>query len=176
MPPQQGMYGGQPAGAHLVPQQTSVSLADAVQAAHGEGFNFGQAVARDAPAPGTTEYSLTPLSRTGGPKLVVIPLSERTGYALELRNRGGNDEVVCRPGVLIYKIDADVDTGLGPVTVYDSHPDSGGCTSSPNVHAELSDAPLAPGEVFKDARRGIRVTVTAAADLGGNYRVLVTRR
>jgi len=50
MPPQQGMYGGQPAGSHLVPQQTSVSLADAVQAAHGEGFNFGQAVARDAPA------------------------------------------------------------------------------------------------------------------------------
>ena len=51
MPPQQGMYGGQqPAASHLVPQQTSVSLADAVQAAHGEGFNFGQSVARDAPA------------------------------------------------------------------------------------------------------------------------------
>jgi hypothetical protein len=52
MPPQQqGMYAGQqPAASHLVPQQTSVSLADAVQAAHGEGFNFGQSVARDAPA------------------------------------------------------------------------------------------------------------------------------
>jgi len=50
-PPQQGIYGGQqPATSHLVPQQTSVSLADAVQAAHGEGFNFGQSVARDAPA------------------------------------------------------------------------------------------------------------------------------
>jgi hypothetical protein len=51
MPPQQGMYAGQqPATSQLVPQQTSVSLADAVQAAHGEGFNFGQSVARDAPA------------------------------------------------------------------------------------------------------------------------------
>jgi len=51
MPPQQGMYAGQqPAASQLVPQQTSVSLADAVQAAHGEGFNFGQSVARDAPA------------------------------------------------------------------------------------------------------------------------------
>jgi hypothetical protein len=50
MPPQQGIYAGQPAASHLVPQQTSVSLADAVQAAHGEGFNFGQSVARDAPA------------------------------------------------------------------------------------------------------------------------------
>jgi hypothetical protein len=46
--PQQGP---QPAAQHaLVPQPVSVSLADAVQAAHGEGFNFGQGVARDAPA------------------------------------------------------------------------------------------------------------------------------
>ena len=44
-------YGG-PSAAPLAPVQQSalVSLADAVQAAHGEGFNFGQAVARDAPA------------------------------------------------------------------------------------------------------------------------------
>jgi hypothetical protein len=52
-PPQQQIpYGGPPPGAShpLVPQQASVSLADAVQAAHGEGFNFGQSVANEAPA------------------------------------------------------------------------------------------------------------------------------
>jgi hypothetical protein len=47
--PQQGGY----AGAHQVPSPPlvppAVSLADAVQAAHGEGFTFGQAVAREAP-------------------------------------------------------------------------------------------------------------------------------
>jgi NYN domain len=50
--PQQGPPSGpQPAAQHApVPQPVAVSLADAVQAAHGEGFNFGQAVARDAPA------------------------------------------------------------------------------------------------------------------------------
>ncbi len=50
--PSQGPHSGpQPAAQHaLVPQPVAVSLADAVQAAHGEGFNFGQAVARDAPA------------------------------------------------------------------------------------------------------------------------------
>ena len=43
--------GPQPTAQHApVPQPVAVSLADAVQAAHGEGFNFGQAVARDAPA------------------------------------------------------------------------------------------------------------------------------
>jgi hypothetical protein len=50
--PQQGPHSGpQPAAQHdLVPQPVAVALADAVQAAHGEGFSFGQAVARDAPA------------------------------------------------------------------------------------------------------------------------------
>jgi hypothetical protein len=32
------------------PQPMGVSLAEAVQAAHAEGFSFGEAVARDAPA------------------------------------------------------------------------------------------------------------------------------
>ena len=52
LPQPQMPYGGpQPGASHqLVPQQASVSLADAVQAAHGEGFNFGQAVANEAPA------------------------------------------------------------------------------------------------------------------------------
>ncbi|MGW1725015.1 M6 family metalloprotease domain-containing protein [Streptomyces sp. NPDC002306] len=124
---------------------------------------------------GTSEYVLTPLARTGGSKLVFVPLSGRSGYALELRTREGNDETVCRPGVLIYKVDAGVDTGMGPVRVYDSRQDTGGCTRSPNVHAELSDAPFIPGEVFKDPKQGIRVDV-ASADLSGNYRVRVTRQ
>ncbi|MBQ1089634.1 M6 family metalloprotease domain-containing protein [Streptomyces sp. B93] len=129
-----------------------------------------------ASAPGTTtEHLLTPLSRAGGPKLVFIPVDGSTGYAVELRTRGGNDEAVCRPGVLIYKVDAEVDTGRGPVTVYDSRRDSGGCTRSPNVHAELSDATFTPGETFKDPRHGVRVEV-AGADLEGNHVVRVTRR
>jgi hypothetical protein len=50
--PQQGPYGGpQPASSHPpVAQQTSISLPDAVQAAHDEGFTFGQSVAHEAPA------------------------------------------------------------------------------------------------------------------------------
>lgn len=49
--PQQAPYGGpQPAPPRAAAPPPAVSLADAVQAAHGEGFNFGQTVARDAPA------------------------------------------------------------------------------------------------------------------------------
>jgi M6 family metalloprotease-like protein len=125
---------------------------------------------------GTSEYTLTPLERPGGngTRLVFVPLSRRTGYALELRTHEGNDEAVCRPGVLIYKVEADVDTGMGPVKVYDAHRDSGGCTRSPNVNAELSDAPFGAGESFSDPRTGVRVAVTGA-DVGGDYRVTVTR-
>jgi hypothetical protein len=51
VPPQGPHSGPQPAAQHaLVPQPVAVSLADAVQAAHGEGFTFGQGVAKDAPA------------------------------------------------------------------------------------------------------------------------------
>jgi M6 family metalloprotease-like protein len=128
-----------------------------------------------AAAPGTTEYTLTPLARPGGAKLVFVPISRKSGYALELRTREGNDSAVCRPGILIYKVEANVDTGNGPVTVYDSRRDSGGCTRSPNVQAELSDAPFEPGESFKDPRTGITITV-AGADPAGDYRVHVTRR
>ncbi|KDN79147.1 hypothetical protein DF19_33445 [Streptomyces olindensis] len=129
-----------------------------------------------AASPGTTEYTLTPLARAGGPKLVVVPLNTRTSYAVELRTRAGNDETVCRPGILIYKVDAEVDTGMGPVTVHDSRRDSGGCTRAPNVHAELSDAPFRAGETFRDARRGVVITVVGAkAGPYGGYRVRVTR-
>ena len=50
--PQQGAHSGPQVGRppHAPVQPPVVSLAEAVQAAHGEGFSFGQTVARDAPA------------------------------------------------------------------------------------------------------------------------------
>ncbi|MFD1663126.1 M6 family metalloprotease domain-containing protein [Streptomyces caeni] len=124
---------------------------------------------------GTTAYTLTPLARAGGRKLVFIPIGPTAGYALELRTREGNDAAVCRPGVLVYRVDSGVDSGNGPITVYDSRPDSGGCTRSPNVQPELSDAPFVPGETFEDPKAGVAVSVVARNPSGG-YRVQVTRR
>ncbi|MFD9909594.1 M6 family metalloprotease domain-containing protein [Streptomyces sp. NPDC059063] len=127
-----------------------------------------------AAARGTTEHLLSPLAEPGGTKLAFVPVDRKTGYAVEVRTRAGNDEAVCRPGVLVYRVEADVDTGHGPVTVTDATRDSGGCTRSPNVHAELSDAPHQPGETFVDRKTGVRVRV-AGVDLDGNYRVQITR-
>ncbi|MEV4329818.1 M6 family metalloprotease domain-containing protein [Streptomyces sp. NPDC049597] len=129
---------------------------------------------RCASAPGTTEYALTPLATAGGSKLAVVPLDENSGYAVEVRTRAGNDDVVCEPGVLIYQVTSSVDTGQGPVRVVDSQTDSGGCTRSPNVHAELSDAPYQPGQTFADAENGVRISVVRK-EKGSVYRVRVTR-
>ncbi|MFE5796828.1 M6 family metalloprotease domain-containing protein [Streptomyces sp. NPDC056503] len=129
---------------------------------------------RCASATGTSEHLLTPLALAGGPKLVFVPLTDTTGYAVEVRTREGNDEAVCEPGVLVYRVEADVDTGHGPVTVADSDRTSGGCTRRPNVHAELSDAPFRPGETFTDRVNGIRIGVLDE-DAAGNFRVRVSR-
>ncbi|MET8326168.1 M6 family metalloprotease domain-containing protein [Streptomyces sp. NPDC005181] len=123
---------------------------------------------------GTTDRILGPLATRGGVKLAFVPLSAESGYAVEVRTQAGNDRAVCRPGVLIYKVSSDVDTGQGPVSVADSTKGSGGCTRSPNVHAELSDAPFRPGETFADRRDGIRISVVDK-DSKGNYRVRITR-
>ncbi|MCK8679116.1 MULTISPECIES: M6 family metalloprotease domain-containing protein [Streptomyces] len=128
-----------------------------------------------AAAPGSRDFTLTPLARKGGPKLAFVPLTPESGYAIEVRTRAGNDEAVCEPGVLIYHVRADVDTGQGPITVADSDEESGGCTRRPNVHAELSDAPFRPGESFADHEAGLRITVLGENRRTGAYRVRVTR-
>ncbi|MFD3565739.1 M6 family metalloprotease domain-containing protein [Streptomyces sp. NPDC058667] len=127
-----------------------------------------------ASRPGTADHTLTPLAVTGGPKLAVVPLSDTSGYAVEVRSQDGNDEAVCEPGVLVYRVESDVDTGHGPVTVSDSERSSGGCTRRANVHAELSDAPYQPGETFTDRANGIRIEVLDE-DANGRYRVRITR-
>ncbi|MFJ7271862.1 M6 family metalloprotease domain-containing protein [Streptomyces sp. NPDC099050] len=123
---------------------------------------------------GVSDHVLSPLAVEGGTKLAFVPVSESAGYAVEVRTRAGNDEAVCKPGVLVYKVDSDVDTGRGPVTVSDSTGASGGCTRRSNVHAELSDAPFRPGETFTDEKSGISVSVVGELR-NGSYQVRVTR-
>ncbi|AWZ08230.1 MULTISPECIES: M6 family metalloprotease domain-containing protein [unclassified Streptomyces] len=123
---------------------------------------------------GVSDHVLSPLAVEGGTKLAFIPVSESAGYAVEVRTRAGNDEAICKPGVLIYKVDSEVDTGRGPVTVSDSSHASGGCTRRPNVHAELSDAPFRPGETFTDDKAGISVSVVGELR-NGSYQVRVIR-
>ncbi|GAA1583114.1 M6 family metalloprotease domain-containing protein [Streptomyces globosus] len=127
-----------------------------------------------ASKPGTSDHVLAPLAVEGGTKLAFVPLSATTGYAVEVRTQAGNDETVCKPGVLVYKVDSEVDTGRGPVTVVDSAVGSGGCTRRPNVHGELSDAPYRPGETFTDEEEGISISVVGELR-DGSFQVRIAR-
>jgi M6 family metalloprotease-like protein len=127
-----------------------------------------------ASTPGTSDHLLGPLATRGGRKMIFVPISKESGYAVEVRIRAGNDDAVCKSGVLIYRVNSAVDTGRGPVSVTDSAKDSGGCTRRPNVQAELSDAPYQPGESFVDGADHIRIAVVDE-ERGGKFRVRVTR-
>ncbi|WNE98400.1 M6 family metalloprotease domain-containing protein [Streptomyces luomodiensis] len=126
---------------------------------------------------GVFAHSLSPLGGPEGTKLVFVPVSPTTGYAIEARADGGNDEGICKPGVLISRVDTGVDSGGGPITVMDSTPHGHGCTRERNVHPGLSDAPYAPGETFGAEANGIRVRVRVTGqDAAGDYLVEITRR
>ncbi|MFK4182793.1 M6 family metalloprotease domain-containing protein [Streptomyces sparsogenes] len=126
--------------------------------------------------PGITRRALSPLGRRGGMKLIFVPVSSYAGYAVEARTNEGNDDAVCRPGVLVSWVDTRVDSGRGPITVVDSTPGSNGCTDERNVHPGLSDAAFTPGETFTGGAlgTGVRVRVTER-DSRGDYRVEITR-
>lgn len=121
-----------------------------------------------------TQHTLSTLGRAGGTKLAFVPVNGHSGYAIEARTNDGVDDMVCKPGVLVYWVDTHVDSGHGPITVRDSTPHSSGCTRQPNVHTDLSDAPFEPGEEFTDGKRGVRVAVTG--ERGGDYQITVERR
>ncbi|MCQ8193100.1 M6 family metalloprotease domain-containing protein [Streptomyces rugosispiralis] len=130
-----------------------------------------------AARPGVFAHTLSPLSRPEGTKLVIVPVSPSTGYAIEARAPGGNDEAICKPGVLISWVNTGVDSGGGPVTIVDSTPHGRGCTRERNVHPGLSDAAYAPGETFEAAANGIRIRVRVTGrDAAGDYGVEITRR
>ncbi|MBL1067424.1 M6 family metalloprotease domain-containing protein [Streptomyces sp. 7-21] len=126
--------------------------------------------------PGTTELVLTPAGEPGaGTKLAVVRTGEHTALALEVRAPGGLDGVVCRPGVLVSRIDAAVPSGAGPVRVDDATPGSPGCQAvpDPQVTAPLTDAPYVPGQTFRDEQAGVTAEVLGVTADGG-YRVRVT--
>jgi hypothetical protein len=54
---------------------------------------------------GRTELTLAPLSRSGGMKLVVVPVSRTAAVVVELRRREGQDAKNCRDGLLVTRLD-----------------------------------------------------------------------
>ena len=125
--------------------------------------------------PGSLTATLTPLARRGGLKAIVVPTGPSTNLVIEARRKIGQDARLCEQGVLVYSIDATIESGRGPVRVRAAQPDRN--ADRINECGLLSDAPFdrAQGEVsrFVDGAAGVSVDVVASSATG--YRVRVTR-
>lgn len=111
---------------------------------------------------------LTPLGTPGGTKLVVVRTGRYTAFIAEVRQRTGVDSRACDKGLLVYKLDASIANGAGPIRVIDSHP-STGCGNS-----GLNDAPFDVGEVTTFTDSGTRTRIEILGSSGGSYTVRAT--
>ncbi|MCD9145881.1 M6 family metalloprotease domain-containing protein [Streptomyces albireticuli] len=115
------------------------------------------------------EQILSPIEVPGGQKISVIKLSESQAIVAEVRTSKGLNNASCSSGVLIYKVDTEVNTGAGPIRIFDARPNSGGCGGH-----ELNDA------TFGDRRKPISrfkesgVTIDVRAE-GEKYALTVGR-
>ncbi len=96
-----------------------------------------------------------------------------TAYVVESRRGIEADAGSCSTGALVYRVDASVRTGQGPVVrVMDAKPaaaTAGGCRP-------LDDAPFRADESFTDVAAGVRIDVLAADGYGGRPYASRSRR
>ena len=105
-------------------------------------------------ARGDRTVDLSPVEGATGTRLAIIRISSTLVYGVEVRAAQGNDGAVCVPGVLVYRIRGDVDTGHGPVQVRTSHHDHPG---SIDACGPKENATLQVGQSWSDPN--VKVTV-----------------
>ena len=111
---------------------------------------------------GASEVVLTPVERTGGTKIVVVPTSATTAIVAESRRAEGFDtNGSFTPGVLVYFIDTSIGSGNGVLKVLPIN----------DADSNKGSVPLQPGGSV--AFSGVTVTVVSR-DASGD-RVRVTR-
>ncbi|WP_037853169.1 M6 family metalloprotease domain-containing protein [Streptomyces sp. NRRL S-340] len=129
----------------------------------------------EAPGPGEADSGAAgaPLfGLGGGTKLAVVRTGSDQVLAVEARAPVGNDVTGCRPGVLVYRVRGDAESGGGAVRVLDAHPHTSACADS-SVYPPLADAPVDVGESYTVPGDGVRVEVEDRT-ASGAYTVRIT--
>jgi len=89
----------------------------------------------------TTRHVLTPMEqkpRAGETQAVVIAVSDTKALVAEARTQSGVDDQLCGPGVLLYTVNTQVASGMGPIRVLNNTPDRYTCGGYPGNRAPLS--------------------------------------
>jgi M6 family metalloprotease-like protein len=118
-------------------------------------------------APGTVTAHLTPNAAEGGVKLVFVPVTPSTAYAIEARG-SGSEPATCKAGVLVYTLDSQARNGQGAVRVFRHEQDAAGSGCG-----LLYNAPFPSGSAYEDTN--VRVEVLPPAR-PGLWSVRVTRK
>ncbi|MDH6490010.1 M6 family metalloprotease-like protein [Streptomyces sp. SAI-127] len=100
-----------------------------------------------------------------GTKLAVVRTGVDSALAFEARAAMGDDEAVCRQGVLIYRVHSGAASGGGPIQVIDAHPRTEACWEN-SVYPPLADAPVDTGESFTVPGEQVSVKVTGRTASG----------
>ena len=122
---------------------------------------------------GAIDGWLTPSEAPGGVKLLVVPTSDHTLYAVEVRRASGEDRMLSDQGVLVYTVDSSVRNGQGPIRLRQAH------ASDPSQVGRCgpiwnSAFDLGLGEVATYEDGTIKVDVLETD--GTNYHVQVVRK
>ncbi len=107
----------------------------------------------------TAAVSLTAVENPGAGSLAVVRLDAESALVVESRRAIGLDSGLSQGGALVYRVDASVDSGQGPVTVEFADGEQPAVRDGETLGA----APLQPGETYTDATSGVTVTVTASS-------------
>lgn len=110
----------------------------------------------------TLEETLSPIETSSGKKLLVVPINRHRTYVFEVRRRIGLDTVICKEGVLVYRVDSNVFNGGGPIQAI-----------SPSHLSCLPDStPFTLGEKYEDSNIAFEVI----GNDGTQFRIRVTRK
>lgn len=69
----------------------------------------------DCISKGSKKVQLSPISKRGGKKLAIVPISANEVLVVETRRATANDEYLPSSGVLVYSVDTSIFAGSGPV-------------------------------------------------------------
>lgn len=100
--------------------------------------------------------NLQPLEKDAGLRAVVVTLTSKASYVIEVRRRIGYDNAMPNEGVLVYFVDMSKESGYGVVRVIDANPNT----------KTLHDAPFKKGSIFEDAKNGVYVLVALTDGVG----------
>jgi M6 family metalloprotease-like protein len=121
---------------------------------------------------GTEEVVLSPISLSGGTKLIVVPRSPTIAVVVEARDAVGSDAHLCDRGVLVYRLDA-ASTSRSALKLYRAH--EGKLPTPPGTSCK---DPVAPAfDVGEGERSTYEVQDTRIEVLrreAGGWRVRVT--